>query len=251
MIRVVGDSVAIIALADGLGSQRLSAFGARAAVRGATTISDIALRDLASAQTAEVEQRARAICQAAFTRALAAVHSEMNALRAHDPTILPEDLQSTLQLWVAAPTPNGNLLVAGSQIGDGALFARLAGSFGEAPAGRWRTLLAHRVGETNNDVAPLTDDTLPWWQDAFFCLPDLNADCLMAMTDGIADDLRPPHPTAEFPGPDPYLFVDEFGALALRYARESVSALLDFLGYRKRQSLDDRTIVVFFKEGAE
>lgn len=250
-VRVVA-GVALVALADGIGSRHAAARGAQAAVRGATAISDATLMALASATPVDFAHQALSLFAAAFGSALEEVQHALEVGQQLDASMTPEDLESTLQIWVAVPHPSGTISLAGAQIGDGALYARAANTFGEAPGARWRTVLAQQVGTANNEVTPFNAVTLPWWADSFSCLTELACDCLLAMTDGTADDLRPPYPTPDVPEPDPYLFVDDFGALALRQAQSSQAAvsLLDFLGYRKRQSLDDRTLVMLFREDA-
>lgn len=249
-VRLLPGGGALIALADGLGSKDLSGFGARAAVRGAVA-APVESAWLAGDDAEQIFYAARAILNSVFVGALAAVQEASATLDGVAPEITLDDLETTLLVWLVLPRHAGQLLVAGAQIGDGALFARKPGTEGDAPRERWLTLLAQQVGMVDNEVLPLRIEALDAWQNAFFCIADLEADCLLAMTDGTADDLRPPHPTAEIPDPDPYLFIDEFGTLALRYTQESAPgpALLEFLGYRKRQSLDDRTVVLLFREG--
>ncbi len=73
----------------------------------------------------------------------------------------------------------------------------------------------------------------------------------MGMTDGTADDIEPPHPTREEPEPDPFVNVNDFYERIVKPALnnpEPAEALAESLGYRKRQSFDDRTVVCLYRQ---
>ncbi len=84
------------------------------------------------------------------------------------------------------------------------------------------------------------------WEHNLHCDMLDNVVFLMGMTDGTADDIEPPRATGDRPEPDPFVLVHDF-YLHLRGAR-TAEQVHEFLGYKKRGSFDDRTVVCLYQE---
>lgn len=256
-LKVVGKDLVLAALADGVGSKRLSRHGARAAVLGATDLDEKDLWDFASrvrtatfpadaGVEASVDQQARRIVRDAVARARHAVEARVQEDQRADADVSADDLGSTLLILLAVPHHSGQVLIAGSQIGDGALY-----SCRYEPTGRvWAAPLPQQIGSADNEVVPFMRATDAEWDKRFFCVSG-PLDFVMAMTDGTADDLRPPF-AVDGQVPDRFIYIDEFHG----HIRQAVTtgtlapaaALLEFLGYRKKQSVDDRTVVCLYRK---
>lgn len=254
-VKAFGDA-ALVAIADGVGSKRLSRHGARAAVLGATSLPDAKLRSqlrdlvvFTSRGDAGTKKLARQVIVEACEAAAQNVLRKFQEDHARDASVTLDDLHSTLLIYLTVHVPGKGLLLAGTQVGDGALYARLSGT-GKVPQDRWKVLLHQQVQGANNEVTPFLRSKREDWDREFVFELIPNADLIMGMTDGTADDLRPPVMSSGQPA-DPYVFVDEFGTLILEKIGQTPQrpqeALLDFLGYRKKQSLDDRTVVCLYR----
>ena len=251
--------ITLIAIADGVGDSRLARHGARAAVLGATAETDACLRDCAAsirslsvdslvAQPQDLVAIAQQLLDDAYDRALAALLDRVRSDQTDDATVTIADLQTTLQIILVIPHHANRLFIACAQTGDGAVYARRTTASDAPLEDQWHTLLAQQIAGVNNEVVPLGTVERAEWQSSFRYEPAFSGPCVMAMTDGTADDLRPSTRSAE----DPYMYIDEFQRLiSERIAKHDLppaAALLDFLGYRKKQSLDDRTVVFLYRD---
>lgn len=89
------------------------------------------------------------------------------------------------------------------------------------------------------------------WTKSFRCKLIADAICIMGMTDGTADDIQPRQPTPEDPYPDPFAMVNDFYLRIIEPAfphAQPAEALMKALGYRKRLSYDDRTVVCLYRQ---
>lgn len=241
--------IALIAIADGVSSKTLSRRGARAAVLGATGISEQRLGILRSMLGKNTLYKQ---CQGEtyyiLMDSLQAAHDQVEQC-AYSNGVTIDELQSTLLTFLVAPWDERQLLVASTQIGDGALFV-LQPNKGPAPQYNWNWLQQPQIGGAGNEVQPFMRTGRDDWHRFFQCDLIDDADCIMGMTDGTADDIEPPRATPENPKPDPFSLVDDF------YQRIIVKSLMHTqpakqlayeLRYRKKQSHDDRTVVCVYR----
>lgn len=212
----------LVAVADGAGSCRLSRVGARVATDAAITGMQAGI-DRFQHITAEdnPEDALRAIITQGCEAAQMAVYTE--AGRRGIPV---RDLSSTLLLLAHGPA--AEYLLAG-QIGDGLIMAvqhdQTLQVLGEAGKGVYS-------GET----VFLTGIAAHAWQRHAWVYPITEApDMVLVMTDGIADDLIPYQRQA------PTLIN---GIRSILPKAHTDQALLETLSYEKRDSADDRTLVV-------
>lgn len=205
-----------VAVADGLGSCPLSRVGARAAAEEAVRRLSIGHAQLAASPRRVASEAARAAQEA--VRAAATARG-----------VPVEDLSSTLILAAGVETTEGWVLST-FQAGDGLVAAAswsgklhdLGGVDDHTYTGEVNPLLSREVEET--------------WAKRFRAVRYRKApDAILAMTDGLADDLIP----RDANGP---ILMAEVG-VALGQP-EPAAALLRSLDYEKAGSFDDRTLVV-------
>jgi hypothetical protein len=220
----------LIAVADGAGSCRLSRVGARIATAAAIQGMQLHLKPSWSGETEEATLAAlqQVIC-AGIEEAQTAVYTE--AGRREIPV---RDLSSTLLLLAFGPVPSGQQFMAVGQIGDGMVLAV------NPPDGALQVLGAadkgHFAGETMF-LPALPSEAWPQhaWAMALTTLPEL----VLVMTDGVADDLIPLQRQA------PTLINGVRAAVPQRHPEQ---ALLEMLNYDKRDSADDRTLAVLYRQ---
>lgn len=205
-----------IAVADGAGSCKWSRVGSNLAVD--TVSKSLGQADFGKTSVSE------AINEAA-SRALIALkrESERRSCDLHD-------LSCTLLILLWIPSPDGKGGLAWTfQAGDGliacadnqGLIEPLANPDSEVFAGQTHFLTSDRVQET--------------WDSRFqgYFFPEVPSG-LLVMSDGVADDLIP------YDRNGPILVKELFG---IRDAKNAGAALAGLLGYEKRGSFDDRTLV--------
>lgn len=238
--------IALVAIADGVSSKSNSRFGARAAVLGATMLSDF------SSLAQELHRRREPECKHIMHEILlnslqSAYHSVEQQARAHNLTV--DDLQSTLMVFLTAPFDQRRLLVASVQVGDGALFA-LQPERGPAPRDQWSFLQQPQIQASGNEVQPFMTSSRDMWEQVLSVKLLDNPVAIMGMTDGTADDIEPPPRPALELDADPFFLVDDFykhiqtDALS---TGQPGAGLLKFLSYKKKGSTDDRTVVCLYR----
>lgn len=249
--QAVGPALAVVALADGVSSKGLSRKGALASVEGATALTEqqvtrlktflyhnSSLEDLRAAATAVLLDSLRGAARAVKRVSL----SEQIPL---------DELHATLLVFLAAALGPDQLFLARVQIGDGAMFGvrTRVNEGNEPPDARWRQLLAPQIQAAGNEVQPfMRSQEKEWLQHMQF---DMLSSIVgvMAMTDGIADDIEPPAARPGEPEPDHFSMVDRFHqtyVVPTLQAPRPADELVRFIGYRRAQSLDDRTLVYLY-----
>ncbi len=248
-IRLVGQEIALVAVADGVGSKALSRRGSRASVLGATNLSEQRLQELVQlvrkdAQNPMCQQEALAILLDALHAARAKVED-----RAQKDQIDIDELQTTLLVFLAVPCDQRHLFIGSVQIGDGALFV-FQPHKGVRLSDKWRCLQQQQIQPSGNEVEPFTRTNLDTWTRFLQCELLDDTTFIMGMTDGTADDIEPPRGTPENPDPYPFLYVNDFYQHITSHVLNTpqpAEALLEFLGYRKRSSYDDRTVICLYR----
>lgn len=221
----------LIAVADGAGSCRLSRVGARVTTDAAVTAMAAALTQFGQGETPDPLGDLRAAIRAGFAAAHARVYEE--AQRRGIPV---RDLSATLLLLAHGPvarnTPAAPAYMATGQIGDGMILMVDADQ------------AMHLVGEANKgfysgETVFLPSTTPADWE-SHVTVQQLTTPprMVLVMTDGVADDLVPYQRQA------PTLIKGVEGIFG---ARQPDQALLDVIAYEKRDSADDRTLVVLYQ----
>lgn len=238
--------IALIAIADGVSSKELSRRGARAAVLGATEIANERLNSLRNlARQGADPQRFPEETAPILYEALRNAHARVEGAAALS-NVRVELLQSTLLVLLAMPLSQDTLLVASTQIGDGALFMLKQHMQQDV----WNWIQQPQIQRAGNEVQPFMRSELQDWGKYFKCHVIKNARCVMGMTDGVADDIEPPRQTAENRNPDQFapvqLFYQTYVLPCFRQKHPG-DELVKGLGYKKRGSHDDRTVVCVYR----
>ncbi len=257
-------SAALIAIADGIGSKRYARYGAHAAVEGAIStlsrsasaqknLEDLAGSLLSSLEIAElvVPLAARDLACAFLCQAMAQARTAVHEM-AQQQGLSVAELRSTLLLLLVIPLSENHLFLASTQIGDGALFARLCGE-GRISSDSWYALQRGQMQGVGHATVSLLDSSQETWQQYFQCGIYRDLDTVLGMTDGIANDIKPPLPASRPSESDPFAFVEDFytqvwTALQAATSRGAALALNDLLSYRKGQSYDDRTLLCLYRK---
>src|SRR6266571_483196 len=238
--------IAMIAIADGVGSKSLSRRGARAAVLGATELADQRMNNLRNLVSHQADQEN--IAGETFSilmEALQAAHYRVEETAGRSRASVDE-LQSTLLVYLAMPWKDTRLLVASTQIGDGALFL-----LQHKQQDIWNWIQQPQIQSAGNEVHPFMRSTQEEWKRYFRCLVIGNVQCIMGMTDGTADDIEPPRATRENPTPDQFVYVHDFYSrivLPTFTAPQPGEELVKLLAYQKKTSHDDRTVVCLYRQ---
>ena len=220
----------LAAVADGAGSCRLSRVGARIATDAAIISMKRQLESFGKGENPDPLADLRAAIAAGFSAAHAAVHGE-----AQRRAIPVRDLSSTLLLLIHGPNnQNAPAYVATGQIGDGMVLLvgddRVPQLLGVADKGYY-------AGET---VFLPSTSAKEWAQGTTVTTLTAPPHMVLVMTDGVADDLVPVERQA------PTLIN---GLEKVITERQPDAALLETIGYEKRDSADDRTLVVLYRIG--
>lgn len=246
------EGMVIVAIADGVGSCKFSRLGAQAAVLGATGwirkerqwLQGFSQR-VQTQHGQDCEAGAREILTRAFTHARERVQHY-----AEQDQINVQEMHSTLLVFLALPLDERTLFIASSQVGDGALYAANASSsHNTALHASWSMLQQQQIRYENNDIRPLLVSTPEEWQERFLCVPDLQAECVLGMTDGIADDFPLFVDHLNHEETKRFLYIDKFYRALQQQAlsaNDPAVALADLISYRRKGPNDDRTIVCLF-----
>lgn len=245
----LNQDIVLVAIADGVSSKAFSRHGARAAVLGATSTPELEFQNLAALleKNAQYPQCRDAVYHL-LMNALGAARETVEQ-RAQQDGVSVDELQSTLMVFLAAPFGKQRLFVASMQVGDGALFA-LQENRELAPRDKWRWLQQPQIQGAGNEVQPFMRTGPEIWRNSFQSDLLEQATLIMGMTDGTADDIEPPRATPENPKPDQFLMVDDFYqriALPSFHEAQPGEVFVKLLGYRKKQSFDDRTVVCLYR----
>ncbi|HUJ67249.1 MAG TPA: PP2C family serine/threonine-protein phosphatase [Acidimicrobiales bacterium] len=218
----VTDGWTLVAVADGAGSKPLARVGARLATRTAIDYLERVTREQFGPDE-EIAPRLKGALAGALAQAVATL-SEEAATRGRD----VDDFASTLILLAYGHSPS-TPWIGVAQVGDGGAAIRTqteCATLGQPDRGAF-------AGEALFLTSPETQ--LTWVRRASVYRMSHPPTALLVATDGVMDDFTPP-----------------LGALeALFIALEPLSLvvnsdqwLLDWLGYERRGSFDDRTLVV-------
>jgi hypothetical protein len=214
----------IVAVADGAGSARLSRVGAHVAVEAAVST----LKDELSKFGQDAD--ANSALRRALWHALDEARNKLSQVPC-ERSIELRDLATTLLLLVHRPADQH--LVAVGQVGDGLIA-------GQDEGNAISVLGTPERGEYAGETQFLTHITgMKALEDRVAAPASLvqAPRLFLVMTDGVADDFDPP--ARELPRLIQHL------PDALRQSDGgTASGLLNLLGYRKRGSFDDRTLVV-------
>jgi serine/threonine protein phosphatase PrpC len=246
-VRLVGpDKIALVAIADGVGSKEFSRKGAYAAVHGAVdSVKEEQMRDLVNAvlknqdpQEAEITALAQKMILGMLDSAYQAVHKAADENGKH-----PDDLHSTLLVYVVIPKKE-DLFVASAQVGDGALLAWHP-TPPDVEAADLNFLQQPQFTGVDNRVVPFLRFNRSEWKNLIKVNTVEKGQVLLGMTDGTIDDLSTPadEVTGHFAS-----FADFYAKLkkeALDTA-EPGKGMAAFLEYRKRASGDDRTVICIY-----
>jgi hypothetical protein len=246
-----GPAIALVAIADGVSSKSLSRRGALAAVQGATGLSEehvVRLKTLLARSDNREE-----ICAAAAGVLLKSLQKAFDSVEqaAHDVMVSVEELQSTLLVFLAAAPGPEHLFLASVQVGDGTIVGLKANLGSDLPPNaRWKQLLAPQIQVAGNEVRPFMHSNRTEWRKLIRCDMLNSFACILGMTDGIADDIEPSMPSINDPQPDQFSMVDKFYHLYVAPVLQSprpADELLKLIGYHKKQSHDDRTLVYLYR----
>ncbi len=220
----------LIAVADGAGSHKLSRVGARISTEAAITAMRASLANFGMGETPDYVGDLRGAICAGFKAAHQRVNDE-----ARQRGIDVRDLSATLLLAAHGPilrypTSIPTFLATG-QIGDGMILM----------VGQDHSL--HLIGEANKgyysgETIFLPGTTQDDWDKHTLVQQIEQPLMILVMTDGVADDLVPYQRQA----PTLVKAVEQvFGE------HQPDLALLDTIGYEKKDSADDRTLVVLYR----
>lgn len=243
-----------VAIADGLGSKPFSRWGARAAVLGALhaagereaglaqLVSQLSTAAASSPKGApdqlvlQSQAGRNAQAQSLIVQMLLGARTTVakTAERNHKSA---DDLHSTLLVFIAIPFGRDFMYVASAQIGDGALRARQRPN----PDATWSFMEQPQLNGVDNEVLPFMRFDPARYDQLVHTTVLEYPTFVVGMTDGTLDDIEG--------GPDEHgLFKgieDFYGHIRDEALNDQhwANGLFDFLGYRRRASFDDRTLV--------
>jgi hypothetical protein len=214
----------IAVVADGTGSRTLARVGARLSSEAAVAYLQATLQERISMTEVEIARLLRRGLAGAMVQALTAICAE--AVFRNRPI---DDFATTLILLLYRSTPDYTWLGVG-QVGDGGIVVELATGAGELVTQPDRGRAAGESVFLTSQEAQLT-----WPKRVFAIQVREPIRRVVVGTDGVIDDFTPP-----------------LGALAdlvqslspIDEATDPVTWLVEWLGYRRRGSFDDRTLVV-------
>ncbi len=158
-----------------------------------------------------------------------------------------DELHSTLLVFLAIPhkMPHNEqfMFFASAQVGDGAIrsVSRATSS------GQWTLQEQPQLNGIDNEVQPFMRFDPSHYRDRdFIHVTDLESpEFIVGMTDGTLDDIEGgPDENGLFKGIEDFYGRIRQEAIA---TRTPASGLYEFLGYRKRASFDDRTLVCLYR----
>jgi hypothetical protein len=216
----------LVAVADGAGSHKLSRVGAKLATEAAVR----KMGEVFSANTPS-----RDIADLALQRALVEAHTALvKEAEARKPKYTFRDLSTTLLLLAYHPKKN---FVGAAQVGDGLIVVEFVD-----PATRESKIAllgSPESGEYSGQTLFLTNHKPEALGSKIVIPPDVpEVRMFFVMTDGVSDDLYPPADRLlGLVRPMP-------GVMAASDQDARERALLDLIGYERKGSFDDRTLVV-------
>lgn len=218
----------ILAVADGGGSYALARIGAEVVVKAAveTLVAKLPAEEF-------IDSAIHGVMADALDKAYVALEHKAEELAKERPGTSTRDLSTTLLVLVHCPSKN---IVCIGTIGDGLVaLQKQSGEpikLAEADAG----LSAGEVVFINNVTAR------DWWKRVKQYKLSEHPRFLVAMTDGVADDVVETENN----------FRTLFNMLAeTTRCEDPATELLEFLKYEKRGSFDDRTLAVIYPERSE
>ncbi len=244
-IRLGGtDKIALVAIADGVGSKEFSRMGAYAAVHGAVdSVKEEQMSALVTAvlknqdpEETAITQQAKQMIHGMLDHAYQAVLQTAEQNKKH-----PDELHSTLLVYVLVPRANGDLFVASAQVGDGALLAWQPTAAG-AVAADLNFLQQPQFTGVDNRVVPFLRFNKSEWKNIIKVSTVEKGQVLLGMTDGTIDDLSTPPDEVTGHFADFADFYNKIKAASLDTDAPG-QGMATFLEYRKRASGDDRTVV--------
>lgn len=238
----------LAAVADGGGSYKLARLGAALAVRTAIEAMQRGLPKMAG-EPGSHEAKVQRVVEHGLRTAFDALHEEAQRLQEEEErkqsgvTVTVKDLRTTLLLVLHREFPNGVHLVAGGQVGDGAVVVRMID--GDETKLEW--LSEPDTGPQGNETTFLTDvpnTDEDWARRVKARLIGSSIVYCLAMTDGISDDFVPLEDNLE------RLEKPMFqAALGEKDPARAAEELNDLLGYERQASFDDRSLVCIYKQG--
>ncbi len=221
----------IVAVADGGGSYQFARVGAALVTQRAV---EALQANLPEPDGEILESAIRGAVDAALAAAYQSLNEEAATIaKEYEEEITSRDLSTTLLLAALCPQ-QAKLVVA--QVGDGWLAL-------QKQDGSWVSLAQSDSGASANQVVFLNNlRAFTWGQRIrIFKLSELPR-LIVAMTDGVADDvLESEHNTRVL-----FAALNDFIGQA-----HPAEVLKDWLGYEKRASFDDRTLVVLYPQPTE
>jgi len=153
-----------------------------------------------------------------------------------------DDLHSTLLVYIAVPHDRDFMFLASAQVGDGAIR-----SLSRAPSGaQWTLQEQPQFNGIDNEVQPFMRFDPSRYGELIHITDLENPECAIGMTDGILDDIEGgPDENGLFKGIQD--FYDRIRQQALATPKPA-DGLYEFLGYRRRASFDDRTLVCLYRD---
>jgi len=221
----------LAAVSDGAGSARLSRVGSRLAVEAAVTA---VKRTLAAEPYPSSEQVGQAL-----DRALRAAHAAVcaEAKRRERP---PNDLAATFLFLVHGVVLREHV-VGAIQVGDGLIAV-------QCQDGSLEPLAERDSGTFAGETYFLTSRPLEAWLGRGVVRRlEKPPQLLVAMTDGVADDF---FPYGTYLAPLFKALANVIAGSAGDTSGDAGQALLDLIGYEKRGSFDDRTVVMIYQQPA-
>ncbi len=248
----------VVAIADGLGSKPFSRWGARAAVLGAVNApqesrlkqlaDDVATLAQPTSKYPMSEGQLNELAQRRDRDARGLVHDMLVGARtkvsdiSHQRGKPYEDLHTTLLVYIAIPYGAGSMYIASAQVGDGALRSRSQTLDGP----HWSLEEQPQLNGVDNEVMPFMRMQPDRYDDLIHVYNLEALSFVVGMTDGTLDDIEG--------GPDENGLFKNIEDFYQRICKESLAnaqpaaGLFDFLGYRRRASFDDRTLVCLYRQ---
>lgn len=248
------DGWIVMAIADGLGSETLSRVGARIATTSGVQVLARALDGLRIQPPDAKGVESVDMHRLRVLTAYAALDARYELLREKSRRSLAGDWQqfATTLILMAVQTSCGSEMLSTAIVGDGDVAVHYRDESS-------KVIDKYRQQAFANTVEPLTHPRIPLDMYARTTVTKIcdNTDCIVAMTDGVADDWVPltsrlplmlrgdalPGTTGRNEEPLPGLLK------YLNNRSEKAAGLQEWLGYKKARSSDDRTLLIVAREG--
>jgi hypothetical protein len=221
----------LVAVSDGAGSARLSRVGSHVVVGAAIAT----LKEILTAEREPSPERLNQALEEALQAAHAAVHRE--AKEREQPV---KEFSATFLLLVHGTAKDGHV-IGSLQVGDGLIAIKY-------PDGTVEPLAERDSGAFGGETYFLTSKPAEAWLGRGEARRlEEPPEMLVAMSDGVADDFIPyeKHLPALFRNLDKIVAREEG-----YHDGDAAQVLLQLIGYDKRGSFDDRTLVMLYREAA-